>query len=201
MFFVDLSHCLPSAHVPADYFVLYLVNFSVELQIFIAVRVEIVGDDVQILFCCTNCHRTNSAEQVQQHFTRTHQLEQSVPLLLQSRTPVYFLEINSKLNSSFLKRGLVAQFSRHVFQGWCSVHIVKFLCFIDHCLNVGAFEKCYFTNHYFPLFLFLCEVIMGDVSDSLEASWESDVRGSIWISLFGEPIEYLLVIKIFIVEF
>lgn len=82
-----------------------------------------------------------------------------------------------------------------------SIDIMKFFCFIDDGFDVWAFEQGYFSNNYLPFFLFFGEVVVSDMSDSFKAAWKVDIFGIMLILNVSEPVELLLIIKIFIVDY
>lgn len=81
-----------------------------------------------------------------------------------------------------------------------SVDIMQLLCFVDYRFDVGTLEKSDLSNNYFPLLLLFGKIVVSDVTDRLETSRKMYVFGIIWILYFGEPVELVLIFKIFIVE-
>lgn len=86
-----------------------------------------------------------------------------------------------------------------MLQGWRSVYVMQLLCFVDNSFDVGAFQESDLSNDYFPLFLFFSEIIVCNVSDGLKAAWKMNIIWVFGVILFGEPVQLLLIIKVFIV--
>jgi hypothetical protein len=198
--FVDLSHGLASTHVPADHPLLHLVEFGVGHQVLVTVGVEVVGDHEEVLLGCPHCEGTHSAEDISQQLPRPHDFQQAIPLLLQSGAPVYFFEVDLELYSSLFESGFIVDFPSHVFQGRSPIDVVQFLSLVGHCFDVGALQESDLSDDVLPLLLIFSQIVMCDVPNGLETPREMDVVGLLGVLDFGEPVELLLVIVVFMVQ-
>ena len=193
---VEFFHRLPGAHVPAKHPPLHLVYEAVFLQVLVTVRVQVVCNHKQVLLSRPNCKRTDSTEQVNQHLPGAHQLEESVPLLLEAGAPVDLLKVDLELYTPLLQGGLILLGPCHVLKGGSPVHVVKLFCLIHHSFDVRALEESDLSNDTPPFFLTFCEVVVGDVPNRLKASGEVNKLGITLVIAFREPVKNLLAVKI-----
>lgn len=185
---VDLAHCLPGTHVPAQHLIFDLVYFGVCHQVLVAVGVEIVRNHKQILLGCPHSQRAYSTKKVRQQLAWPHNLEDPIPLLLQPRTPVDLFEVDPELYTSFLQSCFIVDFARHVLERGSAINVMELLCLVDDCFYVGAFEKSDLPDRFFPLFLLFGEIVVSDVAYGLEAAWKMDVVGVFLIFDLGKPV-------------
>jgi len=88
-----------------------------------------------------------------------------------------------------------------MFESGCPVNIVQLLCFVDHSFDVGTLQKCGFADDFLPSLLFLSEIVVCYMSDGFKTAWKNHITLLISFADTSEPIEYLLIVKIFIGEF
>ena len=193
---VELLHRLPGAHVPAEHPRIHLVYEAVFFQVLVTVGVQVVGNHKQVLLGGPNCQRAYSTEQVDQDLPGAHQLEESVPLLLEAGAPVDLLKVDPELYPPLLQGGLVLLGACHVLEGGSPVDVVELFCLVHHSFDVRALQESDLSDDSPPSCLAFCEVVVRDMPNRLEAPGEGNKLVVILVTAFCEPVQDLLVLKI-----
>lgn len=81
-----------------------------------------------------------------------------------------------------------------MFERGGAVDVVQFFCLVDDGFDAGTFEEGDFADDVLVGLLFGGEIVVGHVSDCLEAVRKGDVR--VRVVFASEPFEYLLVLVV-----
>lgn len=77
---------------------------------------------------------------------------------------------------------------------------MQLLSFIDHCFDIRTFDESDLSNDILIGLLLLCKIVMGNMASSFEAIRKRYIILMSWIMDFSEPLEYLLILIVLIIQ-
>lgn len=98
---VNLSHGLPSAHIPALNAVFDFIKFGVSNEVLMAVGVQIIGNHMKAFFGSSDGQRTNTTKDISKQLSAMHDAQDPISFLLEPGAPVNLFKIEFKLYSLF----------------------------------------------------------------------------------------------------
>lgn len=135
-----------STHIPTFDSILHMITLTIFDQELIAMRIEIIGNNIGSLGGGPDGQRPHSTENISQTFPFVDQGQNSIPLLLKPGAPVDFFEIKLESDPNLLHLDKIGWLTSHVLELGGSVDVVKFLGFVAHCSDISTFGQCYLAN-------------------------------------------------------